>query len=75
MSAALDPGFQGKDAFLSAFSVLPKDARLAYIDLVDFTTSGSEVVASVRVAIEFTLNGTLQRDTPRVVSWAFKRYD
>jgi len=75
MKATLDPAFGDSDAFMNSFGVLPMDAKLVLIELVAFKTTSQDVVASVRVAVEFKKAGATQRDTPRLVTWTFKRYD
>jgi hypothetical protein len=75
LRSVLDPDFSDSEAFIGAFGALPKDARLVLIELLDFRTTSKDVVASVRVAIEFKQGGATQRDTPRLVTWTFKRYD
>jgi hypothetical protein len=75
MRSALDPAFPDLEAFMSSFGVLPKDAKLVPWELVEFKVTSKDVVAKVRVAIEFRQGGLLQRDVPRLVTWTFKRYD
>ncbi len=71
----MDPEFQDREAFLSSFAAVPRDARLVLVTVGDPVITGDRVRVDLTVAVEFTRNGTLQRDVPRLVTWTFKRHD
>jgi hypothetical protein len=75
MEAILDPAFSDTEAFISSAAILPNDARLVFFSLGEYKITSKDVTVEVRVAIEYSQGGNTITDTPREVSWTFKRYD